>query len=93
MKEFTNRGKIGKTYKKHKSDKKDRRFNHGRWTREEHALFVKAFQVCGRDWSRISREFVTTRMRSQVASHAQKYLMKMESDKNGLDDENMDMYD
>ncbi len=57
---------------------RDRRYNHGRWSATEHEAFVHAFKVCGRDWSRIAREFVRTRMRSQVASHAQKYLMKME---------------
>lgn len=57
----------------------DVRYNHGRWTSREHEQFVLGFRTCGRDWSRIAREFVPTRMRSQVASHAQKYLMKLES--------------
>ena len=68
--------KIMKTSRQ-RSDR-DRRYNHGRWTAAEHEAFVKAFKICGRDWSRIAREFVRTRMRSQVASHAQKYLMKIE---------------
>jgi SHAQKYF class myb-like DNA-binding protein len=62
-------------------NQRDTRYNHGRWTAEEHEQFVLGFQTCGRDWSRIAREFVTTRMRSQVASHAQKYLMKIEGDR------------
>lgn len=59
---------------------KDIMYNHGRWTKEEHDLFLKAYQECGRDWSKISREYVTTRMRSQVASHAQKYLTRSDGD-------------
>ena len=59
---------------------RNNRHNQGRWTDEEHELFLKGFQICGRDWSRISREFVTTRMRSQVASHAQKYLARLEQE-------------
>jgi SHAQKYF class myb-like DNA-binding protein len=68
-------------------NERDRRYSHGRWTAEEHTLFVKAFQVCGRDWSRIAREFVKTRQRSQVASHAQKYLARLEQ---GLDQNSPD---
>jgi SHAQKYF class myb-like DNA-binding protein len=91
--EFNLNNKIYKAGKQ-KHDK-DSRYNHGRWKKEEHELFVKAFQICGRDWARIAREFVTTRRRSQVASHAQKYLKKLAAERNGTDVQslNIDLYE
>jgi SHAQKYF class myb-like DNA-binding protein len=53
--------------------------NKGRWTKEEHEQFVNAYKICGNDWKRIADEYIPTRERSQVASHAQKFLGKMTS--------------
>lgn len=50
----------------------------GKWTDQEHELFLKGYEKYGNDWSRISKEFVTTRNRRQVRSHAHKYLKKVE---------------
>lgn len=58
----------------------DREFNHGRWTKEEHESFLRGYQNCGRDWSKIARDYVPSRMRSQVASHAQKYFARLEEE-------------
>lgn len=50
-----------------------------RWTAEEHELFLVGLRACGKgQWRRISHEFVLTRTPIQVASHAQKYFLKME---------------
>jgi SHAQKYF class myb-like DNA-binding protein len=50
----------------------------GRWTRREHDCFIKGLEKHGEgNWLIIAKEFVPSRTRVQVASHAQKYLRKM----------------
>jgi SHAQKYF class myb-like DNA-binding protein len=48
----------------------------GVWNNHEHELFLKGYDKYGRNWSLISKEFVTTRTRQQVRSHAQKFFRK-----------------
>lgn len=50
----------------------------GRWMKEEHDDFLVGLEVCGRDWTAISRRFVPSRTVTQVRTHAQKYFMKMD---------------
>jgi SHAQKYF class myb-like DNA-binding protein len=47
----------------------------GRWTKEEHELFLKGMTIHGRSWTRVA-EIVKTRTTVQVRSHAQKFEMK-----------------
>eukprot|EP00262_Sarcandra_glabra_P006694 TRINITY_DN19167_c0_g1_i1.p1 TRINITY_DN19167_c0_g1~~TRINITY_DN19167_c0_g1_i1.p1 ORF type:complete len:348 (+),score=43.56 TRINITY_DN19167_c0_g1_i1:99-1142(+) len=47
------------------------------WTQEEHRTFLAGLEKLGKgDWRGISRNFVTTRTPTQVASHAQKYFLR-----------------
>ncbi|XP_019420921.1 PREDICTED: transcription factor MYB1R1-like [Lupinus angustifolius] len=48
------------------------------WTEKEHLTFLIGLEKLGKgDWRGISRNFVTTRTPTQVASHAQKYFLRM----------------
>lgn len=50
------------------------------WTQEEHRLFLLGLTQYGKgDWRNISRKFVISRTPTQVASHAQKYFIRLNS--------------
>ncbi|XP_058087636.1 transcription factor SRM1-like [Magnolia sinica] len=50
------------------------------WTEEEHKLFLIGLQKYGKgDWRSISRNAVVSRTPTQVASHAQKYFLRVNS--------------
>ncbi|KAI5648018.1 hypothetical protein M9H77_34023 [Catharanthus roseus] len=48
------------------------------WSEEEHRIFLVGLEILGKgDWRGISRYFVTSRTPTQVASHAQKYFLRL----------------
>ncbi|XP_071742373.1 transcription factor MYBS3-like isoform X2 [Rutidosis leptorrhynchoides] len=50
------------------------------WSEDEHRRFLSGLEKLGKgDWRGISRNFVTTRTPTQVASHAQKYFLRQAS--------------
>lgn len=58
------------------------KINDGQWSEDEHKRFLEGLRVCGKGkWRAIADNFVKTRTRIQVASHAQKYFMKKEKRK------------
>jgi len=56
------------------------RENMGRWTQEEHELFLEGLKIHGKAWKKIS-EMVKTRTIIQIRTHAQKYFQKLEKAK------------
>ena len=50
----------------------------GRWTDDEHQLFLTAFHQFGRNWTKVAK-FIPTRSSTQVRSHAQKFFTKLDS--------------
>jgi SHAQKYF class myb-like DNA-binding protein len=60
------------------TDRKADGINDGAWSDKEHEDFLKGLEECGfGKWRAISEQFVKTRTRVQVASHAQKYFGKL----------------
>lgn len=49
------------------------------WSAREHADFVRGLEVFGKGkWKQIADRFVKTRTATQVASHAQKYFIRLD---------------
>ncbi|OIT25392.1 PREDICTED: transcription factor MYB1R1-like [Nicotiana attenuata] len=67
------------------TSKKDSANNYGRkikkaipWTEEEHRLFLKGLEIYGKsNWAKISKDLLPNRTHIQIASHAQKYFMRL----------------
>ena len=49
----------------------------GRWTDEEHRLFLEGLELFNKDWRSIEKH-IGTRTCSQIRSHAQKYFLRLQ---------------
>ncbi|CAN0327633.1 unnamed protein product, partial [Discosporangium mesarthrocarpum] len=49
----------------------------GRWTKDEHDLFLRALKKYGKEWKRVA-SMVRTRTVVQTRTHAQKYFQKLQ---------------
>ena len=61
------------------SNKRDT--SEGRWSKEEHDLFLKGLGIYGPKWKKF-KNLIKSRTLTQVRSHAQKFYLKMKSCKN-----------
>lgn len=52
----------------------------GRWTPQEHELFLEGLKLFGRDWKQVA-EHVKTRTSVQIRSHAQKHFAKLSKER------------
>ncbi|XP_015075285.1 transcription factor DIVARICATA-like [Solanum pennellii] len=53
----------------------------GKWTEEEHEAFLIGMEKVGRNWTRVSKEFVQSRTPTQITSHAQKYFESLRNNR------------
>ena len=63
----------------------DSEFNFGRWTDEEHHLFIKGILEFGSEWKMVQK-IIKTRSSIQARSHAQKFFLKIN---NGIKRKNL----
>lgn len=63
---FSSGESISKSYEE-QTNKRE-----GKWTEEEHALFVQGLRLYGKKWTKISA-LVKTRNNDAIRSHAQKF--------------------
>lgn len=51
-------------------------YNHGRWTSQEHQLFLEAIFLYGNEWKKV-QQHIKTRNSTQARSHAQKFFINI----------------
>jgi len=78
--EFVNSAGGGKRRRGMKRTVSRQNSRGGRWTPEEHELFLKGKAIHGRSWTKVA-EVVGTRTTVQVRSHAQKYEIKVQRER------------
>ncbi|KAL5569764.1 hypothetical protein UlMin_026339 [Ulmus minor] len=64
------------------------------WTIEEHRSFLGGLNALGKgDWKGISKDYVRTRSPTQVASHAQKYFLRLNNQANNKKKRRSSLFD
>ena len=48
----------------------------GRWTQQEHVLFIEGLKIYGKNWKKVEG-FIGTRTGTQIRSHAQKFFNRI----------------
>lgn len=66
-----------------KAEMKNKGYNTGRWSKDEHNRFMQAIEIHGKDWKKV-QEYVGTRTSAQSRSHAQKVLPKEKLEEEGM---------
>ena len=67
---------INEKYSNNKSFEIKKQNLNGRWNKDEHIRFIKGCLLYGNNWKKV-KNYVKTRTRGQIRSHAQKYLIKL----------------
>ena len=49
----------------------------GRWTKDEHARFIEALRLYGKNWKMI-KQYIKTRSGAQIRSHSQKFFKRLD---------------
>lgn len=58
------------------SKQRENSHEHGRWTQEEHNLFLEGLVLYGNEWKQVQRH-IKSRSATQARSHAQKFFIKL----------------
>lgn len=51
----------------------------GRWTQQEHVLFIEGLKIYGKNWKKVE-SFIGTRTGTQIRSHAQKFFNRIKKE-------------
>ena len=51
----------------------------GRWTHQEHILFIEGLKIYGKNWKKVE-SFIGTRTGTQIRSHAQKFFNRIKKE-------------
>lgn len=51
----------------------------GRWTQQEHALFIEGLKIYGKNWKKVE-SYIGTRTGTQIRSHAQKFFNRIKKE-------------
>ena len=77
----------------YESKKDDSSSGHnGRWEPKEHIMFLGGCLQYGNNWKKVEA-YVKTRTSTQIRSHAQKFLKKLEKKYSGSQNQNISSYD
>ena len=58
---------------------------HGRWTTQEHQLFLEGLMLFGNEWKNVQKH-IRSRSATQARSHAQKFFIRLRKDLNKISD-------
>ena len=79
---------INTSNRKQIGSKNERGYEHGRWTPEEHDLFLEGLMLFGNEWKSVQGH-IKTRSATQARSHAQKFFIKLRKELSNETDQNI----